>query len=238
MKAEQKIKLVKYSYMYLPFVFLIIIALFGNSHKLFTAYKFFTLFLFGSLWAIWVSLGSILTNKYVFVNVPKYSEETKNHPWFKTHWTFQLADIILNLSFIIVLFVILNYFFKRSFLVEGNLKRTGVGLLRTITRLYLFLTGGEYRKKIDTIIKTGDFKYCSNRDKDDCQGSFFCKFQDDKCVNRNESYLNDYSKYITSNINILNAFLTVYFQSSVKNKMNYFLNAYMSDKSKFYYIPQ
>lgn len=232
-KAERKIKIIKSLYVIIPLLFIFTIYFFGDNVYTFNIYKVATLFIFGVVWVLWVSFGSIIINRYVFIDVPVYdindnsikAKKKRNHPWFKMPMHLQLIDLVSNLSLIIVFFVILQFIFKKIFL-KGNVEQSNVSshFIRFMTRIYLFIT-------------TGKFGLCNNRTKEQCINTYYCKYRNNECITRNSEQLVDYSIYVSKNINILNAFLTVYFQTNIQNKLKYFIKTYLSDKDKLLFVP-
>lgn len=230
-----KLNRIKFLYVTLPIILIFALYFFGNNIITFNIYKFFTLFIFGFIWVLWVSFGSIIINRYVFIDVPEYDindntergKKKKNHPWFKMPMIMQLFDLVSNLSLIIVLFVLLQYIFKKVFLSETVSEKSqfvSSYFIKFMTKVYLFLT-------------TGKFEICKDRLEKNCKKTFLCKFRDGECLKRNNLEMYEYSKYVSININILNAFLTVYFQTSIKNKLQYFIKKYLSNKNNLLYVP-
>jgi hypothetical protein len=179
--------------------------------------KMFSIVLFSIIWVIYISGGSIITNRYFIKECPKWCEKNKDHPWFKLSPIFQFLDILLSISIVVINFYIIRGLYKLT-LHPNKSVTVGRGFLNKLLNIYL-------------VFKTGSMKKCKYKSLNECEHTPICKIYNPKskpvCATDNYWYDN-FDDQITKNITILNAFLTILFQTNLKNKLEYFIKEYVN----------
>jgi hypothetical protein len=198
----------------------IVISLFNVNDYTFEMLKILGIILFSIIWTFYVSVGSILTNKYFIRDCPKWCEKNKDHPWFKMSVLNQFLDILISISLVIINFYFITALFKITFNQKDS-NKVGSGFYNRLLNLYMLL-------------KTGSSKKCVERNIFECNNAFVCKYTRNKLESRcnvNPTWYYRFEEQISKNITILNAFLTILFQTNLKNKLEYFIKENMKNSN-------
>ena len=179
--------------------------------------KILGIVIFSIIWVIYISTGSIITNKYFIRECPKWCEKNKDHKWFKMSPLLQFLDILLSISLVVINF----YFIRILYTITINPNKSvkvGREFLNKLLNFYI-------------LYKTGSSTKCKFRTLKDCENTPICKIYNPKtgptCA-VNTYWYDNFDNQITKNITILNAFLTILFQTNLKNKLEYFINNYVN----------
>lgn len=205
--------------------------------KSFSFIQYFMILIIGIIWAIYVSFFSMLINKYFVLECPKITKENFNDPelkkkytWLQLDYKLQFLEVIINLGFIMVYFKIIKDLFMEITNPDG--KNAFGGLYKFFFRAYL------------TIKFFFDFDYkfvkCKDLSKKQCNFSLtkICNYDNNNknCILSREGF-NYFNKTISNNITILNAFLTVLFQTNLKNKINYLILKHFNNDNYIFSVP-
>ena len=182
------------------------------------------IFIAGVIWMILISISSIIVNKYIIQTTPDY-ENDPCHKWFKYPFIWQLIDILVSCGLILLYFWGTRFIFKRFM---GKINKSanetiGLGI------------GYTFINKIARLL--GLFSPCKTiNKKTECNTSLFCNWYPKKTVSKTtieptcrtaQKWLQQYNDSMKTNITVLNAFLTVMFQTKLKNKISFFMRKYL-----------
>ena len=149
----------------------------------------------------------------------------KKYKWLQLDYKIQFLEVAINIGFVILYFKVIRDIFVKITNPEG--KKGFAGIYKFFLKIFLSLKFVEPK-----------FKGCKDLSKTECDINVtkICTFEKNKC-HTNYIALNEFNTIVQNNITILNAFLTILFQTNMKNKINYLIMTYLNNENNILSVP-